>query len=258
MRTAILSLLVICTFAAAAGAQKKVKPWTEWSDKEARKILDDSAWGQTQTETSTSEMVFVPGRGTTGRGSRSAPGDVGSTATGATASGGSPTDDSQGAYNQATSIKYHIRFLSAKPVREAVARMVQSSQKSPDAKLTQQLQEFIDRRFDEWIVVSVVAEAKDQRFSGAAMQIFNSANTGLLKNSTFLETKGKRLFLEEYRPPISDGLGAKFVFKRQENGEPTIPPDGGDLRFYSELSKNIRLNMKFKLSDMNYDGKLEY
>jgi hypothetical protein len=257
MRTAIIVLFVICTFAAVAGAQKKAKPWTEWSDKEAKKILDDSPWGQTQTETSTSEMVFVP-KSATGRASRSAPGDVGSTATGGTSSGGSPTDDPQGSYNQATSIKYHIRFLSAKPVREAVARMVQSGQKSPDAKLTEQLQQFVDRSFDEWIVVSVVAEAKDQRFSGSAMQIFNSANTGLLKNSTFLETKGKRLFLEEYRPPISDGLGAKFVFKRQENGEPTIPSDGGALRFYSELSKNIKLNMKFKLSEMMYDGKLEY
>src|SRR5262249_32090901 len=133
-----------------------------------------------------------------------------------------------------------------------------TSQKSNDTKLTQQLQEFVDRRFDEWIVISVVAEAKDQRFSGAAMQVFNSANTGLLKNNTFLETRGKRLFLEEYRPPISDGLGAKFVFKRQETGEPTLPSDGGDLRFYSELSKNIKLNMKFKLAEMSYDGRLEY
>jgi hypothetical protein len=252
-----LTLIVICTLAAAAGAQKKAKPWTEWSDKEAKKILDDSAWGQTQTETSTSEMVFTP-KSATGRASRNAPGDVGSTSTGGTSSGGSPTDDSQGSYNQATSIKYHIRFLSAKPVREAVARTVLSAQKSADAKLTEQLQQFVDRSFDEWIVVSVVAEAKDQRFSGSAMQIFNSANTGVLKNNTFLEAKGKRLFLEEYRPPISDGLGAKFVFKRQENGEPTIPSDGGELRFYSELSKNIKLNMKFKLSEMNYDGKLEY
>jgi hypothetical protein len=83
-------------------------------------------------------------------------------------------------------------------------------------------------------------------------------NTGVLKNNTYIEARGKRTFLEDYKPPSGDGLGAKFVFKRTENGEPVIPSDSGDLRFYSELSKNIKLNMRFKLSEMNYDGKLEY
>src|SRR5256885_9410045 len=36
-----------------------------------------------------------------------------------------------------------------------------------------------------------------------------------LKNVTYLERKdGKRLFLTDYRPPGSDGLGAKFFFTR--------------------------------------------
>ena len=45
------------------------------------------------------------------------------------------------------------------------------------------------------------------------MQVFNSANTGVLKNNTYLENNdGKRLFLQEYIAPINDGMGAKFVF----------------------------------------------
>ena len=249
MKKAVFLLLAVLTFAVAAWAQKTAKPWTEWSEKEAKKILDDSAWGQTQTETSTSEMTYSPRGAGRGRGST---GGAGSTST------GSPSDDSQGAYNQATSIKYHIRFLSAKPIRQAVARTVEAQQKSPDPRLTQQLQEFVDRSFDEWIVVTVVTESKDQRFSGAAMQIFNSLNTGVLKNNTYLEAHGKRTFLEEYRAPTNDGLGAKFVFKREENGEPTVPADSSDMHFYSEVSKNIKLNMRFKVAAMMYDGKLEY
>lgn len=28
--------------------------------------------------------------------------------------------------------------------------------------------------------------------------------------------------------------------------------------FYSEMAKNVKLNMRFKIADMMYDGKLEY
>ena len=56
--TIILSL--VFALAAAAGAQKKEKPWTEWSEKEINKMLNDSAWGQTQTDTNLSEMFYTP------------------------------------------------------------------------------------------------------------------------------------------------------------------------------------------------------
>jgi hypothetical protein len=46
------SILVV--FAVSAAAQK-TKPWTEWSAKDADKVLNDSGWGQTQTEGETSE-----------------------------------------------------------------------------------------------------------------------------------------------------------------------------------------------------------
>ena len=52
-------ILVICSilllFAASASAQK-AKPWTEWSAKDAEKVLNDSAWGQTQTEQDSSSQ----------------------------------------------------------------------------------------------------------------------------------------------------------------------------------------------------------
>jgi len=91
------------------------------------------------------------------------------------------------------------------------------------------------------------------------MQIFNSANTGTLKNATYLENKdGKRVFLQEYIAPINDGMGAKFVFPRTVDEKPFINSESGYLRFYAEMAKNIKLNMRFKISDMMYEGKLEY
>ncbi len=52
---------VVCALAVVSGAQKSMsKPWGEWSKKDAEKMLNDSPWGQTQTETDTSEMFFTP------------------------------------------------------------------------------------------------------------------------------------------------------------------------------------------------------
>ena len=235
MRKFAILLCCLSTLIGVGSAQKKFKPWTEWSEKDCKKILEDSPWSQTQTETDTSEMFFSP-----------------TTQSGA---GSSPARNERGALNQATNINYRIRFLSAKPVRQALAKAIAAKQ----PELADSLKTFVDRDFSEHIVVAVTFDATDQRFSGPAMQVFNSVNTGLIKNNTYLEVKGgRRLFLQQYQPPTKDGLGAKFVFPRIFEEKVFITPESGDLRFYSELSNNLKLNMRFKVSDMMYEGKLEY
>ncbi len=75
----------------------------------------------------------------------------------------------------------------------------------------------------------------------------------------YLETKnGQRVFLADYKAPIKDGLGAKFIFPRTLEEKPFITEDSGYLRFYSELGKDIKLNMRFKVAELNYEGKLAY
>src|SRR5215204_961231 len=49
MRRVLFTSLLLAVFCCSAFAQKE-KSWTEWSEKEAAKILNDSPWGQTQTE----------------------------------------------------------------------------------------------------------------------------------------------------------------------------------------------------------------
>lgn len=217
-------------------AQQSEKTWNQWSKKDAEKILNNSAWGQTQTETDTSEMVFQP-----------------------TAPGASSADrNARGATNQATNVKYRIRFLSAKPIRQAFARMVEIRQNAPDPQLSEQLRDFTERKFDDWVVVAVTHESSDQRFGNQAMQAFRDATAETLKNTTYLERKdGKRVFLTDYKPPINDGMGAKYIFSRTVDGQPFITADAGEVRFYSEM-KNIKLNMRYKISNMIYNGALEY
>jgi hypothetical protein len=239
MNKIAVTLLLVCALAVGISAQKKMKPWTEWSEKEAQKILDNSPWGQTQSDVDTSEMFYTP---TTQSGG-----------------GNSASRIEQGATNQATGVNFRIRFLSAKPIRQAFARLVELKQKTPNPELSEQLRSFVERDFSQWIVVAVNYDSRDGRYSGPVMQALNSANIGLLQNKTYLEIKGgKRLFLQDYKAPINDGMGAKFIFPRMVDGEPFIKPDSGEVRFYSEVGKTIKLNMRFKVSEMIYEGKLEY
>ena len=136
--------------------------------------------------------------------------------------------------------------------------MVLSAQQSPAADLTQQLQGFVDRDFSEYVVVAVTIEASDQRSSAPIAQAFNSATADILKNNTYLERKdGKRLFLMDYRPPANDGMGAKFVFARSVDGKPFLA-EGDSVRFVSEFNDKLKLNARYKTSEMTYNGKLEY
>jgi hypothetical protein len=224
------------------------KKWTDLSKKDCEKILNDSAWGQTQTDTDTSEMMYSPtvSATTASRNPNLSSGTAG-------------TRSEQGASNQAQFVKYRVRFLSAKPIREAFSSMIVQLQPSENKDtLVPQMQTFVDRDFGDFIVISVMVESSDRRFGGPIEQLLASSTGDTLKNNTYLERKdGKRLFLMDYRAPGADGLGAKFVFQRTVDKEAFLSAESGTVRFVSEVNSKIKLNLKFKLSDMMYNGKLE-
>jgi len=245
-----LTLLLFVTISVS-----QEKPWAEWTRAEAEKILNNSAWGQTQTETDTSEMVYTP----TTQG-----GAVGSTRsenvrglTDRQAVNNSRLN--QGATNQAISVNYHVRLLSAKPVRQAFMRVMELTRKDLDRETLKGLRSFVERDFSEYIAVSVTFDSTDGRYTGPALQAFGSATLGTLKNRTYLERKdGKRLFLMDYYAPMNDGLGAKFIFPRLVDERNFLNADSGSFRFFSEVGSQIKLNVTFKMSDLMYNGQLEY
>ncbi len=91
------------------------------------------------------------------------------------------------------------------------------------------------------------------------MSEISSVDAEALKATTYLERKdGKRITLLEYRAPVQDGLGAKFVFSRMLDGKPFLLADSGEVRFSTEAGKAVKVSKRFKVSEMMYDGKLEY
>ena len=272
MRKSVIICALTFLFFVAGAAQKQLRPWTEWDKGEVEQILNDSPWGQTQVETDTSEMFYTP-----------------TTLAGA---GDSTSRRTEGATNQAVSIKYRIRWLSARPIRQAIARHTELE----GGKISDQMRFFADGPSDKRTVIAVSFDSNDQRFSGKAMQAFNSANTGVLKNTTYLERKdGKRIFLQEYVPPQQNRLGmALFIFPRLVDEQPLLNEKSGSIRFHSEYENKtsldkalnpssqgsssrqsgdlrpsgvtnqpenpfkFKLDMRFKVSEMIFNGNLEY
>ncbi len=236
-----LLLLTMLAFETVIG-QKQVKSWKEWSKADAEKVLNNSAWGQLQVDTDLSEMFFTP---TTDARTTRAP--------------NANSRLEQGATNQETKLTYGIRFFSARPVRQAFIRMIQLQQKNLEADVIERMNSFAELPSAESIIIAVTIEGTDKRSLGKVMQIVNSAATGTLKNTTYLERNdGKRVFLEEYVPPGKDGFGARFIFPRMVDERPFLTPETHDVRFYSEFGTAIKLSMRYKIADMMVDGKLEY
>lgn len=249
MRRVLFSSLILALCACSAFAQK-TKPWTEWSEKEAAKILNDSPWGQTQVEgrqdtpSASSAITAVTGpRRDTER--------VLSSNDANRIESGQPKAD--------RSVRYRTRFLSAKPVRGAFARILLLKKAEVDEDLSTQLQGFVDRDFGDYVVVAVTAEAADPKLVGPTMRFLTTATADVLKDKVYLERKdGKKLMLADYRPPGPDGMGAKFVFMRKLEGQPFLTVESDTVRFFAQLSEKMKLNVKYRVADMMYDGRLEY
>jgi hypothetical protein len=266
MNKKIMALVITVLFTAGTLAQKQGKPWGDWNKKDAEKMLADSPWSQTQTETDTSEMVYRPTN----------PGDTHAQET--------------GSINQATSVKFHIRLFSARPVRQAYVRLLELNQGQPDEAAAEKRRAWANLAASDSIIVTVACESDDRRYLGRATQAFNSAVTSILKNTAYLERNdGKRVFLGEYKPPSKDLFGARFIFPRMVDGQPFITADSGSLRFHAEYESKtgldtannapgqvsrratnattatqtaspfkFKLDMKFKVAELMYNGEVEY
>ena len=250
MNKLLISFLFTAVLATAALGQRVPKSWAEWDKKDAEKILNGSGWGQTQDNTDTSEMMFTP---------------TGNDTTMPTVSQSQTSKDRQetGAKNGAISMKYRVRFFSAKPIREAFARMIVLQKSGNDTSavrdLSAKMQPWIDADLGDIVVIAVSIESADRRLSGPAEQAFRVATSDTLKTKCYLERNdGKRLYVEQYEQPTADQTGAKFVFSRTLDGRPFLTTANESVRFVAEFDEKTKINTKYKIAEMVYNGKLEY
>lgn len=225
---------VCCLLFAASVSAQSGKPWTEWSQKDADKILNGSPWAQSQMRGEAPPSLTVPNGG----------------GTQATRQGPAPLPQE---------VFVRARFLSAKPVREGFASRLRHSHPDPPVDLDKELQTIIDNGFGEFIIVAVNVDGRNPATVAATLQGLRRLDVSQLENKVYLERKdGKRLSVIDYKVPIADNMGGKFVFARSMDGEPFLDPKSGSVKFVMNLSENLRVNMKFDVAKMMYNGKLEY
>lgn len=228
-RTTQLAFLLLLLPGLAIGAQfYKEKPYTEWSEKDAKKLLSNSPWAYTYTFTEIPERFTDIGRNTAGE--------------------------------TELKVNFRIRWLSAKPVRQAIARLAMTQKHAePNAALAEKLDQFVNRAFPEHIVIAVDFDSNDGRLQGAVLQVMNNLLASQLHNNTYLvKNNGEKVWLTDYQRPRGDGIGAQFVFPRMLNDKPFVTSADKEVRFVTELSSRYSLNIRFKVADMVYHGQLEY
>jgi len=258
MNRAIIMIAIAMLLSAAALAQKQIKPWKEWNKKDAEKILNDSAWSHSQTESNSSQSSDVPSNFGDTRG----------------------REDSQRNVPTNSSLTFHIRFFTARPVRQAYVRMLELGNSAPEASAMEKMEAWANLAAADRIIVTVAYEG-DQRIVSRIAPTFRAAKVEDLKESVYLERNdGKRVQVAEYTPPAKDVFGARFTFPRTVDGQPFLTPDATTIRFHAEYEPKVldaavvtsrqanasrssdtyklKLDLKFKVAEMIYNGDLEY
>lgn len=225
--------LALIGWAAAPLLTKESKePWTKqpfesWSQADTAKVLNDSPWVQIQTYSSES-----PG-------------------------------GNQGV-NEANH-QFTVRLFSALPIRQAYVRMLELMN-NYDTLAPERRQEFdtkvkglLSVDVSDQVVIALSYKTNDPQAQRDIKRFFDTATTAMLNQNAFLYGPRGRVDLREYVPPGQDGLGARLIFPRRQNGQPILQPGDKELRFEMDIPPiGQHLLVGFRGSKMMYQDSLAY
>jgi hypothetical protein len=230
------------------------KPFSQWTEKQAQKILSDSPWGKTQLVTLEGSGPGLEGGGgvygppTTGGRPDAAAGAGGGTQTRPGSpggpDGGSPAGP--GGNREARTANFQVLWYSSTKVRQAMGRLGQLHGSLSE----EQVNTFSQQPMENYVIA----------ISGPMMKPFEEASSESLKAKTFLASKkdkNRKAELKEYVSPKDrkDGL-ALFAFPRSLDGKPFLEVADEEAQFVTEQGL-VRVRASFKLAKMMTDGKLD-
>jgi hypothetical protein len=162
---------------------------------------------------------------------------------------------------------FYVRFLSARPVREAYARIQQINhgydRMSPEERrrFEKAQSRNLDLDVSRWIVVSVSFRSNDPNEESSVRRFFQSETAKTLKNKVYLSTQTcPQLEVSSYFPPREESVGAKFVFPREVNGAPVVTKDCQSitLELLEAAGAKSRVRAIFAVKPMIVDGELTF
>src|SRR5437762_2326983 len=191
-RSALMTTAAVFICSIIAFGQYDKKPYLEWSENDANKIMNNSPWSQTHTLTDTSKAF------NTSRGRRTAV----STA------------------SNVVTVNFRIRFLSSHPVRQAISRLALLHDNKLPEQMLGRLKALAEAPFPDYVVVAVTTDSdRGSDMLQQANETLRRVTTAVLATNTYLITnEGERIYIKEYQAPRNDGFGARFIFPRIVNG----------------------------------------
>jgi hypothetical protein len=159
-------------------------------------------------------------------------------------------------------IRFRIRLISAKPVREALGRYPDQIE---DERERFEIRDLVDLLQSEdhsdlvIVMVSCDTAVPNSQFEDIQAAL-ETGETDKLKKESSIEIPGKPgaklIELQEYKSwGRRSGL---FKFPRALDGKPWLTPDTPEFRFRTRLGKTTPVVATFKPKDMLFDGALEY
>jgi hypothetical protein len=234
-----LAISILASLAWAAGDPWKSKPYTQWDEKDVRKILSDSPW---------SKLVQVPAAWNTGGDSVGAPDPNLPSATQEHSPDGGVMGQGMGAPKpgaapQIPQAAFAVRWFSARTTREALLRgqVLGGQMKEEEA----------EKR------AALPVDTYQVAIAGPDMKPFQGADEKALLAKTYLTTKKTKQKIPaaavefERGPDGKTVLAAVFIFpKKSESGEQTIAADEKGAEFSCSVGgANIRA--AFEISKMD-------
>jgi hypothetical protein len=157
---------------------------------------------------------------------------------------------------------FFVRFLSARPIREAYARVRQLQANydrlKPEEKtrLDRSLEPGLQLDVSRWIVVSAAFRSNDASVELRVKQFLQVQTTDTMRPRAYLSTAQlAQVPLAAYFPPSEEDVGAKFVFPRRMNGVPVVSKDIQAVIFELDIpgfEPDVRAS--FPVADMLING----
>ena len=227
------------------------KNYTEWSDKEVRKMVNSSPWAR-RLDISMGRGMMLPGADegreeasamsgdTSGAECADCAGDGGGAVVGADQTGGRSVGSM---YDDVPRVRVYLRWVSALPVRQAITRLKfgEEAGSSPEAAET------LEREETNYIIS--VASLPARMVGGDIQQ---------LKSRVALNIKSKEPITPDdiVSRRREEGVELYFFFPKGHDGSHVITAADKEVEFVLKL-RNMDIKRKFKLKDMVYNGRLE-
>lgn len=245
---ALLAGLLLAGTTPLSGAEFwEKKKYTQWSEKEARKMLTDSPWARQHTESEVHLELADP----------------------LSVSGGEQDEDLR-TREQNPRLTYQFQIRSALPIRQALVRLSQLrhgyQQMLQEQRRTfdRETEQFLGVDFTDRVVIYVSWDSNIEIDQRELARHWHAQTTETLRNSVFLlGAKGLRAELMEYLPATDDTQSFQFSFPRKVAERDLVGPGDGQLQLefiHPSLRGRgeRRVLVEFKIKKMLLDGQLEY